>query len=94
MVNVLDRMGLTRDSVIWWLLAIAGAATFGLEHFDLLQRAFPGIAPVWHARIELLGAAAAGVALYLRASPLAQNGTLGLRSDPERTLTITGKPSA
>lgn len=63
-------MRLTRDGFIWALLAVAGGASFLLDHFGVLQQAFPGITPAWHARIELASMVAGWLGAYLRLSPL------------------------
>lgn len=91
MIQTLDKYGFTRDSAIWWGVAFSGAAAFALENFGLLQQAMPFLGPRAHAWIQLLSAASSALALYLRASPLAQHGTLGTVPNPDQTLTITGK---
>lgn len=86
-------MRLTRDSALWWLLLIAGGATFLTGHFDLLTKAL-GLSPDWQARIELVGAVATFIAGYLRLSPLPLSRGSELRgqgADPNQTLTATGK---
>jgi hypothetical protein len=83
-----------RDSMVWWFGAAGGAATFLLGHYELLTRAFPGLGLIWQARIELLGVAATGVSLYLRASPrpLNPDGRLAQQpANPAQTLTAAGK---
>lgn len=85
-------MRLTRDSALWWLLLVAGAATFLTGHFDVLTKAF-GISETWQARIELIGGFATFVAGYLRLSPLPLSRDSELRgqgADPNQSLSMTG----
>lgn len=65
----------TRDGVVWAVLAAGGFSGFVLEHYDLLQRAFPFITPAWHARIELISTLAGFFGAYLRLSPLPLSST-------------------
>jgi len=87
-------MKLTRDSALLWIGLIGSIAAFLLEHFGLLQQAFPAISAAWHARFELLSGLTAIVAAYLRMSPLAlsPDHALADRGNADRTLTITGAP--
>lgn len=87
-------MTFTRDSALWWIVAISGAATFCIEHFALLQAAIPGLGPRAHAWIELLSATATAAALYLRMSPLRLSPSSelhGEHADPDKTLTMIGR---
>jgi hypothetical protein len=85
-------MKLTRDGAIYWLGALGGAAFGLLGHYDLLLRAFPGLGPLWQARIELIGFAATGVSLYLRMSPLPLSSSNEMATrDHDQALTVTGK---
>lgn len=86
-------MKITRDSALWWVLIIGGAASFLFAHFDLLQRAFPSLTLMWQARIELVSGFATFVAGYLRMSPLALSHSSELAklpADPGRTLNAIG----
>lgn len=95
MVNVLDRLGLTRDSVIWIVGILLGVVGCLGAHYDLLRLAFPSINPAWQARIELASVLLSVVSAKLSFSPLAQSGELGIHANPTRTLTtFTGNPKA
>ena len=86
---------LTRDSAWLWLPFLTGLSGIALEHFDLLQRAFPGMGATGHARIELAAVMATSISAYLRMSPLAIHPEAPVRkmsSDPSNTLSVIGKP--
>lgn len=63
-------MKLTRDGAVWLILLLGGISGFLLEHYTLLQQAFPGISIAWHARIELFSMIAGVIGGYFRLSPL------------------------
>lgn len=43
-----------RDSAIYWLGIIGGLAVALGGHFELVQKAFPGLSAAWEGRIELV----------------------------------------
>lgn len=86
-------MTLSRDSAILWLPIIGGLLGFLSGHFELVQKAFPGLGPEWNARVELASAVVAFVGAYARTSPLPLSAHSEMRSikDPDQSLTVLGK---
>lgn len=85
---------ITRDSALWWLMMLASLLTYLSGHFNLIQQAFPGLAPVWESRIELASATAGVFAAYMRMSPLRLSPSSelsGQLADPAQSLTLTGR---
>lgn len=88
-------MSFTRDSAVWWLLLLVAGAGYLSSHFNLITSSFPAVNAVWESRLELVSAVGGVVAGYLRMSPLALSPDSALavgRADPDKTLSITGKP--
>lgn len=86
-------MKLTRDGAIWWVAIIGGVLGFLGGHFELLQKAFPGVGPAWNARIELFAGIVALIGGFLRMSPLALSADHPVATnEASQTLSITGKP--
>lgn len=86
-------MSLTRDSAMLWLPIVGGVLGFFGGHFDLLQKAFPGVGLEWSARLEIASGLVAVLGAYARKSPLPLSKESELRGmkNPDQTLTVLGK---
>lgn len=73
---------MTRDNAIWTVLLIAGVLGYLGGHYDVLQKAFPGLSQAWSARIELFSGLVGLIAGALRMSPLdlSEEGKLAARA--------------
>lgn len=63
-------MKFTRDGWFWTVTMVLAAAVGLGGHFDLLQRAFPGISTAWEARIELVAFIGSIISAKLGFSPI------------------------
>lgn len=59
-----------RDSIIWIIGLVASVCVFLSAHFNMVQEAFPGVTPIWQARIELAAVFTGFLSALLRMSPL------------------------
>lgn len=86
-------MNFSRDGAVWWVGIVGALLVFFSDQFGLLQAAFPGIDPVWAARIKFASALIGIVSGYLRMSPLPLSPTselAGKGADPNQSLTLIG----
>lgn len=81
-----------RDSMVWTITLVSSVLVYLSGHFDLLQNAIPGLAPVWVDRITLLSAVLGFVAGYLKMSPLPLSPNSSVAQDPDHSFSPLSQP--